>query len=97
VPFRYRDFNLTHYWHKLHFMLGKGRIPAARMECVKETSRHDTPTIQLFASEREYMRVGHVVQAVVKRRMSFVLEDQGHFLTWHRPQTIPAGPPPHND
>lgn len=83
VPFDYANFDLTYYWHKLKFLLEKGKIPASKMECVGTTTRLDQPTIHVFTTKNEVMRVGELLLPVVKRNISYVIND--HFLTWTRP------------
>lgn len=83
VPFDYRNFDLTYYWHKLKFLLEKGKIPASKIECVATTTRLDQPTIHVFTTKGEVMRAGKLLLPVVKRSISYVIND--HFLTWTKP------------
>lgn len=83
IPFKYSAFDLTYYWHKLKFLIEKGEIPAARMECVAPKTQLDSPAIQVFTSEAKMMEVGTKALQVVKRSVYYVVE--GHSLTWERP------------
>lgn len=83
VPFDYRSFDLTYHWHKLKYLLEKGKVPASRMECVGTTELREQPTIHVFTTEKETMRVGELILPVVKRDISYVIND--HFLTWNKP------------
>ena len=82
VPFEYRNFDLTHLWHKLKFLVEGGRIPCVRMECVAPETRLERPSIQISTTREQRVEAGEQIMAVVKRSMNYVLA--GHCLRWRR-------------
>lgn len=83
VPFEYRNFDLTHLWHKLKFLVEGGRIRCVRMECVAPETRLERPSVQVFTTVEQREEVGEQIMAVVKRSINYVLD--GHCLKWKRP------------